>query len=531
MQRTTGVKTATVIVVLVYQMTSIKISSRSTGCFAFMEACISESAFCEKSSLRNICHPKDGSCQIKVSKVCNMTIHSILDQYPTVRGCLCAWEEPCTSLELLTSQCLPETDGQALSSSVRPRWNPMKEQPITTRDSCLSALHSCQKSHHCALVYKKLKDSCQKGKKQCNSPSSQRHCLSLWMELQSTSLSNCTCALSRRKCQGIWSVVNNNSCIQNALEALASTGLHDLKDRSNTRKKLTVHIAQQKKSSTVDWKSSSLKEYVHDIDGSCLQQMTICLHDDVCNRQMVPLVQTCLAKQCNSTHCRQVTQQLYAGLPYNIAEMFVLCECDPGDPDCLHMKEGLHSGTCGEHLEEARTQICLEIFDNCLGEALCRNRLEALLSNCWDTEDTPCSDFAMDECTSLLDPALILGGDAKCRMALIATMGTTLQHPCTCGGLHSKDLYKCNMMREVLHNRTHFMSPVKKESTPYVPPPMTESESGYEWLSDQLLNVFAYILLVAVVLLGVMIVFHIRKHKGNKKPQFHPPDKNCVVIF
>jgi hypothetical protein len=130
-------------------------------------------------------------------------------------------------------------DGQALSSSVSPRWNPMKEQPITTRDSCLSALHSCQKSHHCALVYKKLKDSCQKGKKQCNSPSSQRHCLSLWMELQSTSLSNCTCALSRRKCQGIWSVVNNNSCIQNALEALASTGLHDLKDRSNTRKKLT----------------------------------------------------------------------------------------------------------------------------------------------------------------------------------------------------------------------------------------------------------------------------------------------------
>ncbi|XP_070301144.1 GDNF family receptor alpha-like [Salvelinus sp. IW2-2015] len=292
-----------------------------------------------------------------------------------------------------------------------------------------------------------------------------------------------------------------------------------------------VHIAQQKKSSTVDWKSSSLKEYVHDIDGSCLQQMTICLHDDVCNRQIVPLVQTCLAKQCNSTHCRQVTQQLYAGLPYNIAEMFVLCECDPGDPDCLHMKEGLHSGTCGEHLEEARTQICLEIFDNCLGEALCRNRLEALLSNCWDTEDTPCSDFSMDECTSLLDPALILGGDAKCRMSLIATMGTTLQHPCTCGGLHNKDLFKCNMMREVLHNRTHFMSPVKKESTPYVPPPMSESESGYEWLSDQLVNVFAYILLVAVVLLGVMIVFHIRTHRGNEKPQFHPPDKNSVVIF
>lgn len=115
----------------------------------------------------------------------------------------------------------------------------MKEHPITTRDSCWSAFHSCQQSHHCALVYKKLKDSFQIGKDQCNSPSSQGSCLSLWIELQITSLSNCTCALSRRKCQGIWSVMNNNPCIQNALEALCSTSLHDLKNRSNRRKKLT----------------------------------------------------------------------------------------------------------------------------------------------------------------------------------------------------------------------------------------------------------------------------------------------------
>lgn len=81
--------------------------------------CLWKSCFSTSSPL---CSNPDGSCQIKVSKVCNMTIHSIVDQYPTVRGCLCAWEEPCTSLELLTSQCLPETGALILSYTVHIRF-------------------------------------------------------------------------------------------------------------------------------------------------------------------------------------------------------------------------------------------------------------------------------------------------------------------------------------------------------------------------------------------------------------------------
>ncbi|XP_019902685.1 GDNF family receptor alpha-like [Esox lucius] len=290
-----------------------------------METCMSESDFCEKTTLRNICNPKES---------------------------------------------------EARSSSFTSSWNPMQEPQINTRDSCLSALESCQISHRCAVVYKKLKDSCQTRNDQCNFPGSGDSCLSLWMELQGTSLSNCTCSLRRRKCQGIWRGVNNNPCIRKALEALSSMGLSDIKESSDMRNKLSANV--QQKSLFLDWKASSLKEFVHETGGSCLQQMTICLSDEVCNRWMVPLVEACSSSQCNSTSCQQMAQQFYAGLPYNVAQMFVLCDCEQGDQDCLHVKKGLHSGTCGEHLEEARLPICLEIFDNCLMEANCRFVLKIL---------------------------------------------------------------------------------------------------------------------------------------------------------
>lgn len=47
------------------------------------------------------------------------------------------------------------------------------------------------------------------------------------------------------------------------------------------------------------------------------------------------------------------------------------------------------------------------------------------------------------------------------------------------------------------------MSPVKKESTPYVPPPMSESGSGYEWLSG---NVLSYPSTVMLNVSTVMVV-------------------------
>ncbi|KAM4607479.1 GDNF family receptor alpha-like [Polymixia lowei] len=244
----------------------------------------------------------DEGCQIQGSKVCNMTVPSILDQFPSLQGCMCAWEEePCTSLDVLTTQC--------------------HQKPV------------------------------------------------------------------------------------------------------------------------------------YDSAGSCTKQMTACIHDKVCNRYLVHLVQACDADPCNDTHCRRATQQFYGDMPRSVAEMLFMCECESWDQSCLLMKNTLHSGTCGDEI-----RACQEGVIRCLGDRHCRTLLKTFQSKCWNDEDSQCSDSddRNHECISQMDPALILSADVECRMAFLATVGTALQHPCTCRGLYDEDLRQCNTLNELLHNRSHF---------------------------------------------------------------------------
>lgn len=53
-----------------------------------------------------VCVIQGGGCQIKGSEVCNMTIQAALDQFPSLQGCVCAWEEElCDSMRALATQC------------------------------------------------------------------------------------------------------------------------------------------------------------------------------------------------------------------------------------------------------------------------------------------------------------------------------------------------------------------------------------------------------------------------------------------
>uniref|UniRef100_A0A3Q3LWZ5 GDNF/GAS1 domain-containing protein n=1 Tax=Mastacembelus armatus TaxID=205130 RepID=A0A3Q3LWZ5_9TELE len=52
------------------------------------------------------CVIQDEGCQTKGSEVCNMTIQFVLDQFPSLRGCVCSWKgELCGSIQALATQC------------------------------------------------------------------------------------------------------------------------------------------------------------------------------------------------------------------------------------------------------------------------------------------------------------------------------------------------------------------------------------------------------------------------------------------
>ncbi|XP_070834347.1 GDNF family receptor alpha-like isoform X1 [Chaetodon trifascialis] len=388
---------AVILGIVIPQMLSISMSSLPSDCWASVDTCMSNLCTSELAFYGGVC--RGGGCQIKGSEVCNMTIQAALDQFPSLQGCVCAWEEElCDSIQALAAQC-------------------------------------------------------------------------------------------HRK-----------------------------------------PAAQQRRSKLMDWQSSSLIGYVHDGAGSCLDQMTVCVSDAVCNRYLAPVLQACVAEQCNRDRCQQQTQQFYVSMPHNIAEMLVMCECDASDQSCLHMKTALHSGTCGDE-----TWICQETLQQCVEDSHCRDLLKSFRAKCWSSEEAQCSDSDLqkDECFSQTDPALILGEDSECKTAFLATLGTALHYPCTCKGVHNNDLLKCNMIHDVLHNRSHFMTSWKSNSSPSKPPDINQSEEGRTWLHDYLLYVFTTVLLVGVVVfMPLAVVSRIRMLRRRDKTKFHHPQKsNCVVIL
>ncbi len=106
---------------------------------------------------------------------------------------------------------------------------------------------------------------------------------------------------------------------------------------------------------------------MYDGAGSCLDQMKVCVSDAVCNRYLTPVLQACMAEQCDRGRCQQATEQFYGSMPHSVAEMLVMCECEASDQSCLHMKTALHSGTCGD-----KTWICQETVDECAEDSNCR---------------------------------------------------------------------------------------------------------------------------------------------------------------
>ncbi|XP_037321430.2 GDNF family receptor alpha-like [Pungitius pungitius] len=382
---------------IIPQISSISNSSPPSECLAALGTCMSN--LCKRSEeafYGRVC--EDEGCQIEGLEVCNLTIQTVLDQFPSLPGCVCAWEEElCDSIQALATQC--------------------QHKPA----------------------------------------------------------------------------------------------------------------ARQRKSSVMDWQSSSLIGYVHDNSASCLDQITVCVSDTVCNRYLALVLQVCMA-QCNRDRCQLVTQQFYANMPHNVAEMLVMCQCDTSDHTCWEMTSALHSGTCG-----GQTWICQDTVNQCVEDTACREILKSFREKCWDPEDAQCrdSDLQTDECITRMDPARIRGADPECKTAFLKTLGTDLHYPCTCKGMRHDDLLSCNTIYDVLHNRSLFLTPWKSSSGPTKPHEINESEQDPSRSHDYVLYALATVLLVGVaVLIPVAVASKIWMLTKKEKTKFHSHQKsNCVLAL
>ncbi|XP_041921020.1 GDNF family receptor alpha-like isoform X1 [Alosa sapidissima] len=264
------------------------------------------------------------------------------------------------------------------------------------------------------------------------------------------------------------------------------------------------HKAEQKTVPKMKRPDSGLSGYVPGMSYSCSGQMNICLEDEACNRWLVPLVKAC-SSPCNQSQCGQRIQQFYKGMPQTTAEKLVFCTCEPEDQECQVMRANLHGGTC-EDTEEDWT--CLEMLDSCVESLMCRERFGTLLSKCLGIEPVGPDANSYSEWVNLIDSQQSWSQDRECKMALVASMGTMLQQPCSCDGLPIYELHKCNILHQLLHNKSIFISHLAITGAP------DQSSEANEWISaqwrwsDHLMYIFVYSLLVVAILGVVIIVLH-----------------------
>ncbi|CAB1457681.1 unnamed protein product [Pleuronectes platessa] len=285
-------------------------------------------------------------------------------------------------------------------------------------------------------------------------------------------------------------------------------------------------VSHQKRSTVVDWESSTLTGRVYDGAGSCFDQMAVCLGDAVFQKHLISVLSACTADPCDRDLCQEVTRHFYGSMPQNVAEMLVMCECDASDESCLQMKTSLHSGPCADE-----TRICQERVKQCLDDGICSDLLETFRAKCWSLENDQCGD-RVDECLASMDPAFIFGADPECKMAFVDTLGTVLHRPCSCRGMHNDDLRTCNMIHDVFHNRSVFRTSLKSSSVPPKPPTLDESERRHTWSHDYLLYAFATVLLVGVVvLMPLAVVSKLWMLRKRDETKFHHPQKGRFVVI
>ncbi|XP_045927366.1 GDNF family receptor alpha-like [Micropterus dolomieu] len=107
---------AVILGVVIPHIFSISMPPPPSGCLASVDPCMSNLCKSEQAFYGGIC--EDEGCKIKGSEVCNMTIQTILDQFPSLQGCVCAWEEEfCDSIQALATQC-HRTPAQQKKSTV-----------------------------------------------------------------------------------------------------------------------------------------------------------------------------------------------------------------------------------------------------------------------------------------------------------------------------------------------------------------------------------------------------------------------------
>ncbi|KAK5853919.1 hypothetical protein PBY51_015033 [Eleginops maclovinus] len=134
---------AIILGIVIHQISTTSFSPPTSDCFTAVETCMSNLCkWSQEAFYGSIC--EDEGCQIKGSEVCNLTIQTVLDQFPSLHGCVCAWEEElCGSIQALATQCNQKTAQQRRRAVMDWQSSSLIRHVQNGAESCLDQMRVC----------------------------------------------------------------------------------------------------------------------------------------------------------------------------------------------------------------------------------------------------------------------------------------------------------------------------------------------------------------------------------------------------
>uniref|UniRef100_T1JNB5 GDNF/GAS1 domain-containing protein n=1 Tax=Strigamia maritima TaxID=126957 RepID=T1JNB5_STRMM len=330
---------------------------------------------------------------------------------------------------------------------------------------CTYAYNLCYHNIKCKKIFDYFRRLCRVEDDQC-AMRDRGKCHRAWTKVQLTPVYGCLCHedAELEKCAKIYSLVNNNPCVEPELPELYTAShkldegvtalvtdldgnipfpLFDYDDPDEVHNVNPVVSALHGElvglyghsniiGSRVDERLPALPPDVFPsmsikAKSTCPKAHEVCVADLTCQVLLDNMLQVCDMSRtpCNRTECMGAVRNFYELGNPDITHSVAFCICRYNDPACLIQQQQLHP-PCAQRPEN-EIPGCYQVATQCRSKPECRWRMDQFITAC-----------AVDQNTIQCQGPL-----HECRNALINILGTRLRTNCACSGNDFSLLYSC----------------------------------------------------------------------------------------
>uniref|UniRef100_H3BZW1 GDNF/GAS1 domain-containing protein n=1 Tax=Tetraodon nigroviridis TaxID=99883 RepID=H3BZW1_TETNG len=269
--------------------------STLSDCLASVDVCFSDLRKSQEAFYSNACGDK--GCQMKSFEVCNLTIPTALDQFPSLHGCVCACQEDlCASMQALATQCSRQAAAkQKRSTLLRWKSSSLLGYVNSGAGSCIDRAMVCIGDAVCNSYLAPVLQACRAD--QCRPGRCQQAAQRFYGSMPNNvaeMLVMCECEASDQSCMSMKSALHGSTCGEETRTCQET--IHDCVEDDNCRNTLKTFQTKCWSSGEAECSDSELRK------GECLADMDpthILGADSECKAAFLATVGTPLHRPCS----------------------------------------------------------------------------------------------------------------------------------------------------------------------------------------------------------------------------------------